>query len=104
MFNDIYIDGKDNLKSVFLKLTAEPTGYTIARTAKILDMSKQAVDQAIRRDALYATRIYMATSTDKYTLVSTEVDRDSVIAYARARDGRDRVPYGFKTDQRELFS
>jgi len=101
MYNDIYIDGDDNTHSAFKKLMAEPTGYTIARTSRILGMTKQAVDGAIKNGTLFATRMYIVTNKGK-KLISTEVDRESVNAYALARDGRDRVPKGFIASQMAL--
>ena len=101
MYHDITIDGNDSPTEAFNKLTAEPTGYTIARTARILDMSRQSVDAAIRKGALRATRIYAVTKKGKSCL-SVEVDRESVQAYANARNGRQRVPQGYLNDQHEL--
>lgn len=101
MYTDILIDGKDSPLSAFKKLAGDPIGYTVPRTARILGMSKQAVDQAIRKGALSATRIYMQTPKGK-TLISCEVERDSVHAYLHAREGRQRVPQGFLATQAEL--
>jgi len=101
MYQDIYIDGDDSSHAAYKKLTAEPIGYTIARTARILGMSKQAVDGAIRNDGLMATRMYVTTDQGN-KLISTEVDRETVHSYALARDGRNRVPKGFIPDQMAL--
>lgn len=98
MYTDKLISGNDNLSSLYDTLLAEPTGYTIARTAKILGMSKQAVDKAIISDRLHATRIYAKTG-NTLKLLSTEVCRDSVIALANHRSGHQRGPKGFKASQ-----
>ena len=101
MYNDIFIDGDDDSHSAYRKLTAEVIGYTIARTSRILGMSKQSVDKAVRKGALRATRMYITTDTGN-KLISTEVDRESVHAYALAKDGRPRVPKGFRANQMAL--
>jgi len=101
MYKDIYIDGDDSSHAAFKKLMAEPTGYTIARTSRILGMSRQAVDKAIRNGSLFATRMYIKTPKGN-KMISNEVDRESVEAYAFARDGRERVPKGFIASQLAL--
>ena len=101
MYNDIYIDGEDSSHAAYKKLTAEPIGYTVARTSRILGMNRQSVDKAVRKGALSATRMYIVTDKGN-KLISTEVDRESVHAYALARDGRDRVPKGFRSSQMAL--
>lgn len=101
MYHDIYIDGDDSSHSAFKKLTAKPIGYTIARTSRILGMSRQAVDKAIRNGSLFATRMFIITAKGN-KMISNEVDRESVEAYALARDGRDRVPKGFIASQLAL--
>jgi len=101
MYNDIIIDGKDSPGQAFKKLTGGPVGYSVARTAKILEMNRSSVDKAVRRGALDATRIYAVTKTGN-KLVSTEVDRESVHRFAEARDGRNRISKGFTSRQQEL--
>ena len=101
MYTDIYIDGNDSPADAFKKLMGDPIGYTIPRTARILDMTRQSVDQAIKKGALRATRIYIATSKGN-KLISTEVDRDSVAGYLQAKNGRERVPKGFIATQQQL--
>jgi len=102
MYHDIFIDSEDSPLEGFQKLTQGPVGYSVARAARILDMTKQSVDSAIRRGSLDATRIYLVAKP-KNKLISTEVDRKSVHEYAIARNGRSRVPKGFVgLEQQEL--
>ena len=101
MYHDKLITGDDDPLATFKQLVSEPVGYSIARAARILGMTKQAVDKAIQKDALHATRIYI--NTDKGPkLLSIEVDRDSVHEYAGARHGRQRVPKGYLANQHPL--
>ena len=101
MYTDIIVDGNDSPTAAYKKLFAEPTGYTVARTARILDMTKQSVDAAIKKGSLQAARLYAETEKGK-KLLSTEVDRESVQAYANARNGRQRVPKGYEPTQHEF--
>lgn len=103
MYRDIIIDGNLSHAEAFEKLTDGPVGYSVSRAARILEMSRQAVDKAIIKGALQATRIYLVTSSGK-KLVSTEVDRESVHSYAQAKHGRNRVPFGYRDDQLSIFS
>ena len=61
MYIDKTISGDDKPLETFIDLTTAPVGYTVARAAKIIGVSKQSIDQAIRKDALTATRIYIQT-------------------------------------------
>lgn len=101
MYKDIYIDGKDSHLANFKKLTEGPVGYSVARAAKILEVNRQAVDKAVRRGALVATRIYIRTGSGE-KLISTEIDRESVHEFVLSRDGRNRIPKGFVAQQQEL--
>lgn len=101
MYKDIYIDGKDSHLANFKKLTEGPVGYSVARTARITELTKQGVDKAVRRGALVATRIYIRTGSE-LKLISTEIDRESVHEFVFSRDGRNRVPKGFVAQQHEL--
>lgn len=108
MYRDIEIDGELSMRG-FKELLEGPVGYSIARTARILDMTRQSVDAAIRKDALHATRFYLVAKDSRKKkeirkLISTEVDRESVHAYAMAKQGRNRIPYGYTDDQIPLFS
>lgn len=102
MYHDINIPATSKLETM-KKLMDGPVGYSIARTAKILGITRQSVDAAIRKDALHATRLYLVINDEK-KLISTEVDRESVHAYANAKQGRNRIPYGYVDDQHQLFS
>ena len=102
MYSDIIIKATSKTETMS-KLMEGPVGYTIARTARILNMTRQSVDKAIRKDSLHATRLYLV-GKDSKKLISTEVDRDSVHAYANAKLGRNRVPFGYTDDQFQLFS
>lgn len=103
MYHDIIIDGTLSEAEAFKTLVSGPVGYSLPRAARILDMTRQGVDLAIRKGALQATRIYLDTSSGR-KLVSTEVDRESVHSYAEARHGRKRVPFGYRDDQLSIFS
>ena len=102
MYRDIEIDAT-SIAEVARVLTSESVGYTISRTAKILNLSKQSVDKAIERDALHATRIFLIDSNGNRKRLGIEVDRDSVHEYANQRHGRERVPKGYTDDQLRLF-
>jgi hypothetical protein len=92
MYRDIVIKSKADI----LKLLQEPTGYAVPRVAAILGMSQQSVHKAVERGSLTGVRYYLA---GRKLPVSIEIDRQSVIAYANARQGRDRVAYGYRFDQ-----
>jgi len=101
MYHDRLITGDDDPLATFKQLVSEPVGYTVARAARILGISKQSVDKAIRNDGLHATRLYVQTEKGP-KLLSIEVDRESVHEYAGARHGRQRVPKGFIANQHPL--
>ena len=95
MYEDFYI----NKPSDLVKLLDEPIGYSVPRVAKILGISEQSVHRAVQRGALIGKRHYVKGRKQP---LSIEIDRESVIAYARSREGRQKAEYGYRFDQNEM--
>lgn len=103
MYRDIIIHSGMSEQEQFELLSQFPPGYSPGYVAAYLGISRQAVDQAVRKGALVAFRTFSIDEQGKKSHTSTHIDPDSMEEYKQARRSRKRVPQGFKATQQRLF-
>ena len=103
MYRDIFITPEMSDWQKETAMDDVAPGFSPGYAGAFLGMSRQAVDKAVRKGALIATRVYQVDVDGHRSHLATIIDHESMLAYRDAKSGRERVPQGFRANQLRLI-